>query len=198
MSDDSDFLKFLEIIQNRIEHQHSVLWRVETHYTWLVYVIAGGLAYVFFEAPPNLQKLWIPLLGGLGIILSVLGYFVVRLEGEYLHENREIYKRTLGKLPHLKRLHPEQEQKAKFWENAKNDANKSFPLLLLSVFCNTILIVPIYLLTCRKTTGCVSNKINKLRLTVRDAFQVTLLIATILFIITILFTYVPVLQKIIA
>ncbi len=132
-------MKFLEIAQKRIEHQHSVLWQVETHYTWLVYVIAGGLAYVFFEAPPNLQDLWVPLLSGIGLILSLIGYFVVRLEGEYLYENRQIYSRTLQRLPCLLGLHPKQEQETKDWKEVRKSANKSFLFLLRDVLLLNVL-----------------------------------------------------------
>lgn len=199
MMDRSELLKFLEIAQRRIENQHSVLWKVETHYTWLVYIIAGGIAATWL-APTNLTHENLLLISGfvsvLGLALSLLGYYVIRLEGEYLYENLQIYNRTVTRLPDLRYLHPEQGIEVKEWDEVKSTANKCFGLLLASVILSVVLVL-FHIPLCRKGTGRLSGWLRKFRLGVRDVFQLTLLLAAALFLSIIVLSFIPAFNKLI-
>jgi hypothetical protein len=185
MADNPDLIRFLEVAQKRIENQHSVLWKVETHYTWLVYIIAGALVFLWLQQTSDFRSLAIPILSCLGLALSLVGYYVVRLEGEYLHEDHQIYNRVVADLPCLKKFHPEKGVVVKDWSQVKKDANKSFGLLLASVILNIILVIPVCILLCRRLTVRITDAVSKFRLSVRDAFQITLLLAALLFIFSI-------------
>lgn len=187
MANDSDLLRFLEISQKRIENQHSVLWKVEAHYTWLVYIIAGAVGYFWLKESSDFRDLIIPILSGLGLALSLIGYYVVRLEGEYLHEDHQIYSRAVAQLYHLHWSHPKKELEIKEWSEVKKDANKCFGLLLASVILNITLIIPVSILLSRSQSGRTSDLFKKFRLSVRDAFQITLLLAALLFILFIVY-----------
>jgi len=205
MNDNSDFTKFLAVAQNRVEHQHNVLWKVEVHYTWFVYIIAGALASVLLIADLelNLLRVLIPILGGLGIIMSIIGYYVIRLEGEYLQEDQHLYQKTLDKLPEIKALHPPQEQiqeqiqkqKSQEWLDARSDANKCFTLLIGSFLLNVFPMSFVYMLLCRKPSIKISDKFKKILINVRDLFQITMLLALILFVAAIIFIYLPVAES---
>ena len=202
MNDNSDLLTFLAVAQNRVEHQHSVLWKVETHYTWFVYVIAGALVSVLLFAylELDLLRVLVPIFGGLGIIMSIIGYYVIRLESEYLAESQNIYQKTVHGLPKIKALHPPQEQKPKEWLEARADANKCFILLISSFLLHVPLMSLIYMLLCRKLSIQISDKLRdkiKIRLNVRDLFQITMLLAFILFIAVIIFIYLPIAEELI-
>lgn len=181
----NEILEFLRTAQQRYESQHSVLWKVETHYTWLVYIVIGGLVFIWLNSTslPDDLRLSILRYGSiLGLILSLVGYYVVRLEGEYLWENRQIYARTLLKLPQIEILHPPENSEFKDWEDVRKKANKSFLLLIISL----VLSIPycffaIFLPRNVRLRG-------RFRLTVRDAFQITLLLAAAVFILFIIFT----------
>jgi len=203
MRNKSILASFLELAQRRIENQHSVLWKVETHYTWLVYIIAGGLAFVWLSVDPNLEEQGLLILrfgSILGLVLSLIGFYVVRLEGDYLHEDHQIYRRTVVNLPELYNLHPEGELKEMEFIEAKNRANKSIIGLFISILLN-ILISPVIIFMPRKCSRRFLRWLDRigherlfglrLSLTVRDAFQITLLLAAMLFILAIYSTFRP-------
>lgn len=208
----SEYLEFLKIAQQRFESQHNVLWKVETHYTWLVYIIAGALALIFLnKSGIDTDYVIIIIRYGsiLGLLLAIIGYFVLRREGQYLWENRQIYARTLRELDEIRQLHPPPNWKIQEWNTLKQQANKSFCYLIGTAILSILWWCPLAIITDSK--GRIfgkfslnkkliriflkyrfSKKIIKLLykkcpLTVRDAFQVTLLLAALIFILTMIF-----------
>lgn len=177
MSDNSELLKFLTTAQSRYEQQQNVLWKVETHYTWFVYIIAGAVAYVLLKTPLELSQILVPIFGGVGIIMSIIGYYVIRLEGEYLAEDSNIYNKTLNELPTIRSLHPCQEQEYRTWPDTRVDANKSFFLLLASFILHVLPLSLVYMFVSRKISIKMSdsNILKKMRIGVRDLFQITML-----------------------
>ena len=128
------------------------------------------------------------------MIMSCMGYYVVRLEGEYLRQNRNIYQKALGGLPGIKALHPYQEQESKEWLEVRVAANKSFLLLLISFLLHVFPMSLVYMVLCRRCSVKISGTrmFEKIRISVRDIFQITLLIAFFIFVAAIVFVYLPV------
>jgi len=190
----SEILEFLRTAQQRYESQHSVLWKVETHYTWLVYIVIGGLVFIWLNPTSLSDELRLSIIrygSILGLILSLVGYYVVRLEGEYLWEDRQIYARTLLKLHQIELLHPPENSEFEDWEDVRKKANKSFLLLLISL----VLSIPYCFIAIFLPRNV--RRHDRFRLTVRDAFQITLLLAAAVFVLSIIFTTHPDLKPLI-
>jgi len=182
MTSDPELLKLLELASQRLQHHHDALWEEEKHYSWWVYIIFAGLIYLYFKLPPVTllvpwQKALIMGLGSLfGCFISLMGYNVVRREGEFFHKAIQIYNDTAKVL----KIH---ERVPKAIVTIQPQANKSFCELIRSAF-----------LTARDSlcgflTKCLKKKLNKRKrkpennLGIRDFFQLTFLITALLFIV---------------
>lgn len=78
-------LKLLDIVSQRVRHQHSALWEEEKHYSWWVYVLFAGLIWVYTnEHLSVVQKHAIITSGGVfGMVLAFSAFKAIRREGEY-------------------------------------------------------------------------------------------------------------------
>jgi hypothetical protein len=177
--DKQDFIKLLDIANQRIRHHHDALWKEETHYTWLVYILAAGVIYIFFISGVS----W-PLKAGIAILLSVIGicvcligYSVVRKEGRYFHEaiqirnrlNRAIGldKRIKIELDFDEMLLPRKDTEIKNWHEVRCKANKPLKELLGGLFKWDSMVI-------------------------RDWFQITLLFPILIFVIMIVLSIIKV------
>lgn len=97
MEKESKLLKLLELVSQRIADHRDALWEEEKHYTWWIYIIFGGLIYIFVNDYLCLQwKMVLITLGSLfGVFISLTGYNVIRRESEQFHLARQIYARTV-------------------------------------------------------------------------------------------------------
>ena len=137
-------LKILEISQWVRKHHNDALWEAEKHFTWWVSIVFPSLILVYTNAQLcPLQKAVLITLGSLfGIFLAIIGFVVVRKEGEYFKESIETVNRTsqalgLNKPPSIifgptLPLMPDYEISESF-EEARNKANKKFMCLLRSI-----------------------------------------------------------------
>jgi hypothetical protein len=50
-------INLLEINEKRVNHVHEALWEEEKHYTWISYILAGGLISVFLLIVQNIDKI---------------------------------------------------------------------------------------------------------------------------------------------
>jgi hypothetical protein len=152
---DDKLTKYLEITSERVTHHGRLLWQEEQHYTWWVYILFAALATVLLsESLGSWRIVLIVLVSGFGIIVSFIGYKVIRIEGRQLHHalaNQESVLSQLG-LCHEKR--------------AKATPNKTLKELLVG-FAKTIV-----------QTKLPENE----ALGIRDYFQLTLIVAVLLFI----------------
>jgi hypothetical protein len=187
MAGSEDLLKLLEITSQRIQNHHSALWEEEKHYSWWIYIIFAGLIYLYLKLYPTsvtfltppLKSSIIVAISILGIFISIMGYHVVRKEGEFFYEARQIRARIFTYLninksmdaPHCgKYLLPDNETNVEDWDSFRLKANKPFREL----FTNAILI-PFQVLI---KSGAHENKRN---LGIRDCFQLTFIITAFLF-----------------
>jgi len=123
-----------------MKHHHDALWKEETHYTWISYILAGGLIYVLIGSQAsNVLKSAIAIaLSVIGILLCVIAFRVVRLEGQYFHRALQIRNRLNRALQlhnyrlkndkHGYLIYPDDETKFddfefKEWHKVDDDAN---------------------------------------------------------------------------
>jgi hypothetical protein len=66
--DKQELIKLLDIANQRVRNHHDALWKEETHYTWLVYILAAGVISIFFIS----GVCW-PLKAVIDITLSIVG-----------------------------------------------------------------------------------------------------------------------------
>ena len=158
--EDKKLLKYLEIIERRIQHHHDALWEEEKHYTWWIYVLIGFIILVVTSEFISIKTKELIIIGIslIGIFISCSAYRVVRKEGEYFFEAKQIYFNTIvalkiNTLVYLPNSYPKIQSKC---FNLVNDANK--PLL-----------------------GLFSGLFKKRKLGIRDYFQLTFIIFFIIF-----------------
>lgn len=85
---------------NRLRHVHDALWKEEAHYTWLLYIIAGG---ALWSLTIDLDDCWGDIisivLSIIGIVFSVIAFLVIARETKLLDESKVIckkYRKQLG------------------------------------------------------------------------------------------------------
>ena len=98
-------INLLEINEKRVNHVLEALREEEKHYTWISYILAGGLISVFLLIVQNIDKIntflaiisfiVAILLGLLGITVCYIGYKAIRKEGEYYKKAKSISARIL-------------------------------------------------------------------------------------------------------
>jgi hypothetical protein len=152
---DDKLTKYLEITSERVSHHGRLLWQEEQHYTWWVYILFAALATVLVsESLGSWRIVLIVLVSGFGIIVSFIGCKVIRTEGRQLHHALAIQESVLSQLG------------LSYVSRAKATPNKTLKELLVG-FAKTI--------ACKKLP---ENEV----LGIRDYFQLTLIVATVLFI----------------
>jgi len=97
MANNPELLKHLELASQRLRHHHSALWEEEKHYTWWVYVVFGALIFIYAnQFLDTCQKIIVIGFGSVfGLLMSIIGFHVVRREGEQFHEALQEYHRTV-------------------------------------------------------------------------------------------------------
>ena len=93
-------LKLLDIVSQRVRHQHSALWEEEKHYSWWVYVLFAGLIWVYTnEHLSVVQKHTIITLGGIfGMGLAFWAFQGIRRESEYFLKADRLMPEQLARL----------------------------------------------------------------------------------------------------
>jgi len=185
MSGQQALLKLLEVISQRVQHHHDALWEEEKHYSWWIYIIFGGLIYLYLRLPsftalePYQQALLMSLGSVLGVFISIMGYHAVRREGEMFHKARKIRKRILAAL--------EIEQSIiQDFDSIEGEANKSFwglwKYAIVSLFSAVFSSLCGLLARVFKKKPNENKKSNNTNFSIRDGFQLTFLITALLFI----------------
>lgn len=177
--EDNDLIKLFDVNERRVIDNHDSLWQEEKHYTWISYILAGGLISIFLIVLQNQNTICnlmstaafiiSLILSILGILTCSIGYKVIRREGEYYKISQEISRRILGELHNkkerdLSRLYPYDELPLmdvnddikKGWDCIRKNANKKIKILI--------------------KTKCEHG--------IRDWFQITMLAMSVLFIIS--------------
>ena len=144
--DKQELIKLLEIANQRLRHVHDALWKEETHYTWLVYILAAGVVFVVVssEACGTVKTIIASVLSLIGILVCLFAYSAVRKEGRFFHTALQIRNRlnfaldlnnfTLNKPYEGKKLLPNDEVEVKDWKEVECKANKSLKELLKGIF----------------------------------------------------------------
>jgi hypothetical protein len=94
MSSQQELLKLLEVISQRIQHNHDALWEEAKHYSWWIYIIFAGLIYLYFKLPsftilePWQRALLVGLGSAFGVFISIMGFNAIRLESKYFKDAR--------------------------------------------------------------------------------------------------------------
>ncbi|MCX6011172.1 MAG: hypothetical protein NT134_02785 [Chloroflexi bacterium] len=185
--ENSELIHLLDIVNQRLRHLHDSLWKEETHYTWLSYILVGGLIYLLVISRQTSLDLLTAIgffllaffLSIIGIFICIMGFNVIRLEGKYFHTAIEIRNRL-----HLalkldkyyvegKRIFPDtkyyNELEVKDWKEVEKAANKCLGQLLNCEALKEQLI-------CLKEPEEKSEKY-----TIRDLFQLTMLLPLTIF-----------------
>lgn len=145
MNNREELLKILEISQALRKYYHDALWDEEKHFTWWVSIIFPALIVTYSSSQLYAwQKVIVITMGSIfGILLSFIGYFVVRKEGIYFRDAMETFQRTSIALELHKpqkyisdqqnfALMPEYSISESFKES-RDKANKSFIHLLAGI-----------------------------------------------------------------
>jgi predicted neutral ceramidase superfamily lipid hydrolase len=157
-----ELCKLLDFAEQRLRHNHDALWKEEVHYTWISYVLAGGLVFLLSQINNQLNNKMVIigifiaalLLSFIGGLLCYMGYRVIQKEGADFRESIEIRNRIRRAL-NLQNytnstqdtLFPENELKAEEWSTVETHANKRFNKLVSGLFLNKNGIRDIFRLT---------------------------------------------------
>ncbi|MBN1862110.1 MAG: hypothetical protein JW790_00485 [Dehalococcoidales bacterium] len=84
MAEIENWLKYLEIISQRVRHHHDALWEEEKHYSWWIYPILAGTVWVLaskqLQSNPCLQAMIVIGACSIGIYLSWAAFMTIRRE----------------------------------------------------------------------------------------------------------------------
>lgn len=83
----------------RLRHIHDALWKEETHYTWLVYILIAGVVWILGS---DIDEIW----GGIlaislslvGIFVCLIGYYVLIRERYFFEQAMESWKKYANEL----------------------------------------------------------------------------------------------------
>jgi hypothetical protein len=190
--ENSELIHLLDIANQRLRHHHDALWKEETHYTWLSYILAGGLIYLLVISRQISLDLLIAIgfflaavtLSIIGIFVCIIGFKVIRLEGTYFHTAIEIRNRLHRALKlheyyvENEKIFPDKELKSpEGWKEVEKATNKCLGQLLNCKALEQLL--------CLKEAGNQSSKYN-----IRDLFQLTMLLPLIIFCIALIYSVV--------
>lgn len=180
--DRQELLKILEISQSLRKYYHDALWDEEKHFTWWVSILFPGLILAYSSSQLCVwQKVTVITMGSLfGVLLSFIGYFVVRKEGVYFKDAMETFQRTSLALGlHESREYTSTQQRfalmppypmSEGFDEARSKANKPFWRLL---------------------TGICRPKV----LGVRDFFQLIFIASGLLFLVFCIFTWLTLVSR---
>lgn len=165
-------LKCIDIFAARVRHQHDALWEEEKHYSWWVYSILAGVAFLAFNRGVNIQpvelRLAVVIIGAtLGICLSITAFRVIRKEGKYFWDTRK----TGNSISHAAGIDYE------LFDGVEGHPNKSLLQLFGSIA--TLTIRDKYL---EKKYETDLERKRRHELGIRDFFQITFLLTTAIFI----------------
>jgi len=97
-----NWLKYLDIISQRVRHHHDALWEEEKHYSWWIYPILAGTVWVLaseqLKSDPCLQTMIITGASLLGIYLSWAAFTTIRREYGFFREWRKLQEEVEGAL----------------------------------------------------------------------------------------------------
>ena len=188
----NELMKLIELANARIRHHHDTLWKEEVHYTWISYILVGGLIYLL-TVSTQLQLNLITatgffvtalLLSFVGMFLCVLGYKVIRKEGADYHTALQIRNRLYRAIGLHKyntvdgSIFPDDELSVKDWEQVKQEVNKDIKYLINRKI-NKFWLKSSFKILFRffkKDDLIEDNSIDKAKLGIRDIFQITMLL----------------------
>jgi hypothetical protein len=89
--------KYLEVISGRERHYHDALWEAEKHYTWWVYILFGGLIYLYTSfGICNIFKFVLILFVSLfGMWISFAAINAIRRDGEAFCVAHQMFQRAI-------------------------------------------------------------------------------------------------------
>lgn len=165
-------IPYLEATSQRVSHHGKLLWEEEKHYTWWVYVLLGAMLYLLLshQVSGGLRLCLIVIVSLFGIAISSIGLRVIRVEGVQFYDALRLQDEILDmmNLPGTRgHKHP-----------ARGSANKGLPDELITSFFKTML----------RTGKLDEDK----KAGIRDCFQVTLILAILLFILLDLVSFIAI------
>ena len=69
----------------RLRHHHDALWKEEVHYTWLIYIIIGGIILTLTK---GIERPWN---GVIAIVLALVGIFVCIIAFHVVSRERQFF-----------------------------------------------------------------------------------------------------------
>lgn len=98
MSDNRQSLeKYLEVISERERHYHNALWEETKHYSWWVYVLFGGLIYLYIHhgIANNIKSIIIIVFSLFGMWISFAAINAIRRDGEAFCVAHQMFQRAI-------------------------------------------------------------------------------------------------------
>jgi hypothetical protein len=98
MSDNQQSLeKYLEVISERERHYHNALWEETKHYSWWVYVLFGGLTYLYIQhgIANNIKSIVIIVFSLFGMWISYAAINAIRRDGEAFCVAHQMFQRAI-------------------------------------------------------------------------------------------------------
>jgi len=95
MDDDEKLLKLFEISQKHYHFFHNALWEHEKHFTWWISILIASIFVIFMSDNLGfyLKNILVISVSILGLLVSFIGYNVIRKEGVYFKEGQESFNR---------------------------------------------------------------------------------------------------------
>jgi len=125
MAEVENWLKYLEIVSQRVRHHHDALWEEEKHYSWWIYPILAGTVWVLASeqlgSRPYLQTMIIAGASLLGIYLSWAGFMTIRREYRFFRNWLKVQEDIENKLRDLE---------IKDQDDQDQTARKAFPFVV--------------------------------------------------------------------
>jgi hypothetical protein len=155
-----ELIAYFEATSQRISHHGNLLWEEEKHYTWWVYVVIGAMLYLLLSPQVwgCLRLYLIVIVSLFGIVVSCIGLRVIRVEGVQFCDALRLQDKILEAM-NLSEIRE--------CKHVRRAANKGLCELTTSFF-KTML----------RTDKLDADK----KVGIRDCFQVTLMLAVLLFI----------------
>jgi hypothetical protein len=83
----------------RLRHHHDAIWKEETHYTWLVYILIAG---TILALTCNVEKPWNGIIAIIlsltGIFACIIGFNVISRERQFFEQASDSCKRYTNEL----------------------------------------------------------------------------------------------------
>ena len=101
--ENQDLIRLFEVANQRLRHIHDALWKEETHYTWLIYILVAGAILALRDLP-----IVAIVLSVIGIVICDVGFFVVRRESKFFKRAKQSVDNYVARL-NISDLEPPQE-----------------------------------------------------------------------------------------